>query len=117
MPKLDPELLARSLKQRLSLHLTYYGFGPEIAWAKKSGVRYDEAAQLLIVKYKQLCMDYNAGLVSQESYQRRREEVDAAAERAAKVREEMFGFMRKLSKEAFAELDRQSDLFKELRPE
>ena len=116
VPKLDPELLAKSLKQRLSLHLTYYSFGPEITWARKTGIQYDEAAQLLVVKYKQLCVDYNAGLVSQESYHQRRREIDAAAERASKVREEMFQFMRRLSREAFADLDRHVDLLKELRP-
>ncbi len=116
VPKLDPRLIADNVKRALSFRVTYYSFGPELTWAKGKGLEYSHYAQMLIIKYKQLCMDYNAGLVSQEAYQQRRQEIDAAIARARKVREEMFVFMRMLAKEAFDELDGQVDMLERMRP-
>lgn len=107
--KLNPDLLAQNVKQKLGLHLAFYSFGPEMVWAKDQGTSYDHAAQMLILKYRQLMMDYNAGLVSQEALDRRRREIDAAIEKAELAREAMFVFMRRLAREAFAELDAHLD--------
>lgn len=42
-------------------------------------------AQLVIVKSKRLCMDYNAGLLSQGSYLRASRQIDAAFARADQI--------------------------------
>lgn len=93
VPRLDTDLIADNVVTRLSLQICFFDFGPECSWAQRTGERYGEVAQLLVLKSKQLCADYNAGLVSQEGYQRRREAIDAAVERAATVRERMVDFV------------------------
>jgi hypothetical protein len=57
-------------------------------------------------------MDYNAGLVSQESFDRRIREIDEAVEKAAQVRERMYRFLKEMKKSAFEEMDRQFDLLR-----
>ena len=108
--KLDPETIASLTKRTLTLGLSYYGFGPQMNWAKRSGLQYDQAVQELIVKYKQLCVDFNAGLLTQESFDRRRRQIDQAIEKAEQVREEMFQFQRRLARAAFDQLDHYTDV-------
>lgn len=111
--KIDTDLFAQNVETRLSLHVTWFDFGPEMTWAKKRGVDYSEVCQLLIVKYKQLCMEFNSQLVSLESFDRRRAEIDKAVDNASKVRERMVGFIQKMKDGAFQELERQMELLKE----
>jgi hypothetical protein len=105
-PKLDVDMIAKSVKTRLCLHFNFFNFGPECAWAQTKGIEYGNAAQMLIVKSKQLCMDYNAGLVTQESYLRRSRRIDASIEQAGKVREGLVEFYIALKGEARNKLDR-----------
>ena len=109
--KLDPDAIAQNEEKKLTLFLSYYSFGPETTWAKKVGHHYKRSAQMLIVKYKQLCLDFNAGLVSLEAYGRRRREIEDAVDKANRTREQMFQMHRKLAKAAFHELDHYVDLF------
>ncbi len=110
VPKLDTDLIAQSVRTRLSLHITFFDFGPECAWAQERGLDYGRSAQLLVVKSKQLCMDYNAGLASQESYLRRSRQTDASVEKAAAVRDAMIEFYVELKGAARGKLDRQLGL-------
>lgn len=110
--KIDTDLFAQNVETRLSLHVTWFDFGPEMTWARKRGVDYTEVCQLLIVKYKQLCMEYNSQLVSLESFDRRRAEIDKAVDNASRVRERMVGFVQKMKDGAFQELERQMELLK-----
>ena len=109
--KLDTDAIAKNEQKKLTLFLSYCSFGPEMTWAKKVGHHYKRSAQMLIVKYKQLCVDFNAGLISLETYDRRRREIEAATEKASRTREQMFQMHRKLAKAAFHELDHYVDLF------
>ncbi len=111
--KIDTDLFAQNVETRLSLHVTWFDFGPEMTWAKKRGIDYTEVCQLLIVKFKQLCMEFNSQLVSLESFDRRRNEIDEAVEKASMVRERMVGFIQKMKEGAFQELERQMELLKE----
>ncbi|MFH1998160.1 MAG: hypothetical protein ABIK28_00700 [Planctomycetota bacterium] len=108
--RLDTDLIAQTTTTRLSLHITWFNFGPEYEWAKKKGLEFDEAAQRLIIMYKQLCMDFNAGLVSLKGFHEARERIDAAIARAAEVRERMQLFMQAMKKNAIDEMDRHFDM-------
>lgn len=105
VPRLNTDLIASRVRRELTFRVSVYNLGPELSWATDRGVDYDYAVQVLIIKYKQLCMDYNAGLISQESYRRRREEIESAVARARRVREAMHRLARALAREAFDELD------------
>ena len=105
-PRIDTDLLARNTDSRLALHIAYFDFGPELEYGRKRGIEYTRISQLLVIKYKQLCMDYNAGLVSQESFDRIRREINASIENAAKARERMVGFLREMKKSALGDLQR-----------
>lgn len=109
--RFDPDVIAQNVKRKLTLFLSYYNFGPEMTWAKETGLQYDHTTQMLIVKYKQLCVEFNAGLLSLEAYERRRKEIDEATERAASFREEMLRMHQRLARAAFKELDRHIDIF------
>lgn len=110
VPRLDTDLIAESVKTRITLHISFFDFGPECAWAQDKGLEYGHAAQELIVKSKQLCMDYNAGLVSQETFERRSRQIDASVEKAAEVRDEMAEMLGELKGAARDKLDRQLEL-------
>ena len=107
--RLDPELLAQNVSTRVALHLYFFSFGPEIAWARKKGMDYESASQL-IIKYRQLCVEFNSGLVSLESFDRRRKAIDAAIERAAAVRAEFLAMARKMAENAEREMERQLEM-------
>ena len=114
--RLDPDALAQNVKRKLTLFVSYYNFGPEMTWAKKTGLQYDHTTQMLIIKYKQLCVDFNAGLLSLETHDRRRREIDEATERAVRFREEMLRMHQRLARAAFKELDRHIEIFSEHPP-
>jgi hypothetical protein len=110
--KLDPDVIAQNVKRKLSLFIPFYYFGAEMSWARETGLKYDHTTQILIVKYKQLCVDFNSGLLSLEAYGRRRQEIDEATDRAIKFREEMLRMHQRLARAAFKELDRFIEIFK-----
>ena len=109
--KLDPDVIAQNVKSKLSLFIPFYYFGAQMSWARETGLKYDHTIQMLIVKYKQLCVDFNSGLLSLEAYGRRRQEIDEAIERAIKFREEMNRMHQRLAKASFKELDRYIEIF------
>lgn len=108
--RLDTDLIAQTTTTRLSLHITWFNFGPEYQWAKKKGLDYDENAQRLIIMYKQLCMDFNAGLVSYAGFHKARKEIEAAIARAAEVRERMQLLVQAMKQEAMDDMDREFDM-------
>ncbi len=116
VPRLDTDVIAASVKTRLSLHISFFNLGPECTWAREKGLDYGHAAQLVIIKSKRLCMDYNAGLVSQASYVYTSREIDASIEKAAAVRQGMIEFYVALKGSARTRadkmFDRQRDRFK-----
>lgn len=105
VPRLDTDIIAASVRTRLSLQISFFNLGPECTWAKQKGTDYGHAAQLLIIKSKQLCMDYNAGLISQETYLRNSRQIDASVEKAAEVRQGLTDFYAALAGAAFARAD------------
>jgi hypothetical protein len=109
--KLDPDVIAQNVIRKLNLFIPFYNFGAEMSWAREKGLKYDHTTQVLIVKYKQLCVEFNSGLLSLETYRRRRQAIDEATERAIKFREEMFRMHQRLARAAFKELDRYIDVF------
>ena len=105
------QLLPPRIEAELSVIAHGYGheacnFGPEFSWATQKGVEYDHFAQQVIGKSKRLCMDYNAGLLSPESYLRASRQIDAAVDRAAEVRQGMMEFNAALEGAVFARADR-----------
>jgi hypothetical protein len=105
--KLDTDLIAQAIKTRLSLHITWFNFGPEFSWARKKGLDYGEVAQRLIIRYKQLCVDFNSQLLSLESFHRMRRHIDEVIDQAAQVRERMQLFAQALKRGSMEEMDRQ----------
>lgn len=105
VPRLDTDLIAASVTTRLSLQISFFNLGPECTWAKQKGLDYGHAAQLVIIKSKRLCMDYNAGLISQETYVRNSRQIDASIEKAAEVRQGLMEFYAALKGAAFARAD------------
>ncbi|MFT5155179.1 MAG: hypothetical protein ACI841_005190, partial [Planctomycetota bacterium] len=103
--ELDTDVIAESVKTRLSMHISFFDFGPEVGWAQDKGLDYGRSSQLLIVKSKKLCMDYNASLITQETYSRRSRQIDASIEKAAQVRSEMVEFYVELKDEMRKKLD------------
>ncbi|MEZ5962250.1 MAG: hypothetical protein R3F56_00260 [Planctomycetota bacterium] len=106
VPRLDTDIIAVSVRTRLGLHICFFSFGPEFAWTRQKGLDYGHAAQLVIIKSKRLCMDYNAGLLSQESYLRRSRQIDAALDKAAEVRQGLMDFYAALRGASFARAER-----------
>jgi hypothetical protein len=111
--RLDTDLIAQSTKTSLSLHITWFNFGPELSWARKKGLDYGEVAQRLIIRYKQLCVDFNSRLLSLESFHRTREHIDEAIDQAAQVRERMQIFAQVLKQGSLDEMDSQFDMLDE----
>lgn len=107
--KLDAEILVQNVSTRLALHIYFFNFGPEIAWAKEKGIAYESAAQQLIIRYRQLCVEFNAGLVSLEAFDRRRRAIDAAIEKAAAVRTEFRRMAQMMSRDAVKEMKKHLD--------
>lgn len=105
VPRLDTDIIAASVKTRLSLQISFFNLGPECTWAKQKGLDYGHAAQLVIIKCKRLCMDYNAGLISQETYLRNSRQIDASIDKAAEVRRGLIDFYTALKASAFARAD------------
>lgn len=105
VPRLDTDIIAASVKTRLGIHVCFFSVGPEFAWTRQRGLDYGHAAQLVIIKSKRLCMDYNAGLISQEAYLRSSRQIDAAIDRAAEVRQGLMDFYAALKGAAFARAD------------
>lgn len=105
VPRLDTDIIATTVKTRLSLQISFFNLGPECTWAKQKGLDYGHAAQLVIIKSKRLCMDYNAGLISQETYVRNSRQIDASIEKAEEVRQGLMEFYATLKGAAFARAD------------
>ncbi|MBU0756198.1 MAG: hypothetical protein KJ645_13730, partial [Planctomycetes bacterium] len=74
---------------------------------------YGETAQKLILRYKQLCVDFNAGLVSLAAFHESRERIEEAVAQAAGMRERMHQFMQVLKRGAFDEMDQQFKTMKD----
>jgi len=110
VPELDTDLLAQNVETRLTLYISFMHFGPEAEWARKRGLEYGAAAQELVVKSKQLCMDYNAGLVPQETFDRRRAAIDASLDLAGRIQEQTIEFTRQQKDSARSELDRRLEM-------
>ncbi len=105
VPRLDTDVIAATVTTRLSLHICFFNLGPECAWAKTKGLEYGHAAQIVILKCKRLCMDYNAGLISQETYLRESRRIDASIDKAAEMRKGMLDFYAALKSAAFGRAD------------
>lgn len=110
VPRLDTDLLAQHVETRLTLHISFMFVGPEAEWARQRGLEYGAAAQELILKSKQLCMDYNADLVPQESFAHRRAAIDASLDMAARLQERAIEFTRQLKSSARDRLDRRLEM-------
>lgn len=105
VPRLDTDVIAATVKTRLGIHICFFHVGPEVAWTRQRGLDYDHAAQLVILKSKRLCMDYNAGLISQEAYLRSSRQIDEALEKGAEVRQGLMDFYAALKGASFARAD------------
>jgi hypothetical protein len=117
VPKLDTDIIASSVKTRLKLQISFFNLGPECSWAREKGLDYGYAAQLVILKSKRLCTDYNSGLISQETYLRTSRQIDASVEKAAAVRQGLIKFYTTLKdtgrKRALKLIDRNRDRSKQ----
>jgi hypothetical protein len=80
--------------------------GPYVTTAESTGVKWEKAAQMVVAQYKELCARYNAGAVSQPSYDARVGEIDQLYAEAQGIRANADAVIRGHSKEAFADLDK-----------
>jgi hypothetical protein len=79
--------------------------GPQATIAESTGVKWDRTVQVIVAQYKELCTRYNAGAVSQASYDVRLGEIDQLYAEAQGIRESADAAIRRHSREAFAALD------------
>ena len=82
--------------------------GPQATIAETTGVKWDKAVQGIVAQYKELCTRYNAGAVSQQSYEARLGDIDQLYAEAQGIRESADAVIRGHSKEAFAALDQET---------
>lgn len=47
------------------------GIGPEISWGNQSGINWHPNQQNVIMRYQQLCADYNSGIINKDEYKSR----------------------------------------------
>jgi hypothetical protein len=80
--------------------------GPYVTSAETAGVKWEKAAQMVVAQYKEVCSRYNAGAISQPSYDSRISEIDALYAEAQGIRASADSVIRGHSKEAFADLDK-----------
>jgi hypothetical protein len=80
--------------------------GPYVTTAETTGVKWEKAAQMVVAQYKELCSRYNSGAVSQPSYDNRVAEIDQLYAEAQGIRANADAVIRGHSKEAFADLDK-----------
>jgi hypothetical protein len=80
--------------------------GPYATTAETTGVKWDKTAQIIVAQYKELCARYNSGAVSQPSYDNRIAEIDQLYAEAQGIRQNADAVIRGHSKEAFADLDK-----------
>ena len=83
--------------------------GPYVTTAESTGVKWEKAAQMVVAQYKELCARYNSGAVSQPSYDARVGEIDQLYAEAQGIRASADSVIRGHSKEAFADLDKNTD--------
>jgi hypothetical protein len=83
--------------------------GPYVTSAESAGVKWGKAAQMIVAQYKEVCARYNAGAISQPSYDNRISEIDQLYAEAQGIRASADAVIRGHSKEAFADLDKNTD--------
>lgn len=82
--------------------------GPHVTVAESTGVKWDKSVQFIVAQYKEVCSRYNAGAVSQASYDTRIAEIDQLYQEALGVRQSADALIRGHSREAFGELDKET---------
>ncbi len=83
--------------------------GPYVTSAETAGVKWEKAAQMVVAQYKEVCARYNAGAIAQPSYDSRISEIDQLYAEAQGIRASVDSVIRGHSKEAFADLDKNTD--------
>jgi len=104
--RLKPEEIANRTSKRLKLSLGFAGAGVAVDWSKKKGIEYDDRAQKLVAKLKQLCLEFNRGKLSLETYDRRLRDLYVAEEKARDIRMRVLLLTRMEAKKAFDKLDK-----------
>jgi hypothetical protein len=101
----------KSLTVGLSFSLLFgaAAAGPYVTSAESAGVKWEKAAQMVVAQYKEVCSRYNAGAISQPSYDGRISEIDQLYAEAQGIRASVDAVIRGHSKEAFADLDKNTD--------
>ena len=82
--------------------------GPQVTSAEVTGVKWDKSVQYIVAQYKEVCSRYNAGAVSQASYDNRITEIDQLYMEAIGVRQNAEAVLRGHSREAFGDLDKET---------
>ena len=85
-----------------------FSFGPEMGLEFRSGVVWKQAAQRLIARYVELCNRYNAGMVTKAEYEARLERIEALYKEAQQLQEQWKAAVRRRSRSAFDELNRET---------
>jgi hypothetical protein len=98
----------KSLTVGLSFSLLFgaASAGPYATTAETTGVKWGKSAQMIVAQYKELCSRYNSGAISQPSYDARINDIDQLYAEAEGIRQSADSVIRGHSKEAFADLDK-----------
>ena len=113
--KLDSDVFAKKTKSlRLSLDAGFLmaaRVGPGVEFRRTVEQKWNENVETVNVMYKGLCNDWNAGLLSVERFNRKRDEIDKLYEVLAKEKpgfqDAFYEYWKKQSDLAFAELDKE----------
>jgi len=79
---------------------------PTIGFSKESGIAWDRIVQGMVARFVELCTRYNAGLVTEEEYEHRLQEIENLHREAKELERQMIEKTRAHAKERFNELDR-----------
>ena len=82
--------------------------GPQVTSATETGVKWDKSVQAIVAQYKELCARFNAGAISQPSYDARLGEIDQLWSEAQGIRQSADTVIRGHSDKAFGELDKET---------
>jgi hypothetical protein len=91
--KIDPDVFAEKTKSlRLSFDTTVFSevsAGPAVQFSAKSAQRWNDNVDTVNVMYRALANDFNAGLLSLERFNRKRDAIDALYAQLAKDKQVM----------------------------
>lgn len=80
-------------------------YGPQLSFARTTGVVWDKAVHGLIARYVELCGRYNAGLVDKTEYEQRLRAIDGVYKEMQETETQLYQATRRRSRDSQSELD------------